>query len=376
VLYRERFNAIPLRDAMVGHVRQALFLLIGAVGFVLLISCANVANLLLARATRRAREFAIRAALGAARARLVREMLAEVLILSLAGGLLGLIAGYLGVRELLAISPVDIPRIGANGSALTLDWRVFAFMLFISLLTGLLVGLIPSMQASRADVGTLMKDSASQSGMGFRRSRGRSALVVTEMALALILLTAAGLLIRTFIAMRTTNRGFDEQNVLTVRMSLAGPQFESTAHVAELVRRAHQRLRHSRCRDIGQHLRASAGAERDDALHHSRPRSVDARPLQHRQNNPRSHSPHHNRHQRCCPYSLPISPLPVLSLPVAHTPPAYRVESLHAPPAPIKPSKTRHSLPAPALVRSALHQSRDTRSRPPLPRTCRGDPSE
>jgi len=242
VLYRERFTAIPLRDAMVGDVRQALFLLIGAVGFVLLISCANVANLLLARATRRGRELAIRAALGAARMRLVREMLAEVLILSVGGGLLGLLAGYLGVRQLLAISPVDIPRMGANGSALALDWRVFAFTLVVSLLTGILFGLIPALQASRADVSTLMKDSASQSGMGFRRSRGRSALVVTEMALALILLTASGLLIRTFIAMRTTNRGFDEQNVLTVRMSLAGPQFESTAHVAELVRRAHQRL--------------------------------------------------------------------------------------------------------------------------------------
>jgi putative ABC transport system permease protein len=243
LLYKERFTAIPLRDAMVGDVRQALFLLAGAVGFVLLISCANVANLLLARATRRAREFAIRAALGAGRARIVRELLAESLILSLGGGLLGLVAGYLGVRGLLAFSPIDIPRIGANGSALSLDWRVFTFTLLVSLFTAILFGLFPALQASRTDVGTLMKDSASQSGMGFRRGRARSALVVTEMALALVLLAAAGLLIRTFIAMRTTDRGFDEKNVLTVRMSLANPHFETTAHVAELVRRTHQRLR-------------------------------------------------------------------------------------------------------------------------------------
>ncbi len=242
LLYREQFTAIPLRDAIVGDVRQALFMLIGAVGFVLLISCANVANLLLARATRRAREFAIRAALGAPRARLVRELLAEGLLLSLAGGVLGLAAGYLGVRALLAVSPIDIPRIGANGSALALDWRVFTFTLLVSVFTGIVFALVPALHASRADVSTLMKDSASQSGMGFRRHYGRSALVVSEMALALILLAAAGLLIRTFIAMRTTDRGFDEQNVLTARMSLAGPQFETTAHVAELVRRAHRRL--------------------------------------------------------------------------------------------------------------------------------------
>ena len=237
-----------------------MFLLIGAVGFVLLISCANVANLLLARATRRAREFAIRAALGAARKRIVRELLAERLILSLAGGVLGLAAGYLGVRGLLAISPIDIPRIGANGAALALDWRVFAFTLLVSVLTGILFGFVPALHASRADVGTLMKDSASQSGMGFRRDYGRSALVVTEMALALVLLAAAGLLIRTFIAMRTVDRGFDEQNVLTVRMSLAGPQFETTAHVAELVRRTDRRLLTIPASRDRQHQRPSAGA--------------------------------------------------------------------------------------------------------------------
>ncbi|MBZ5726095.1 MAG: ABC transporter permease [Acidobacteriia bacterium] len=243
LLFQEQFTAIPLRDAMVGDVRQALFLLVGAVGLVLLISCANVANLLLARAARRAREIAIRTALGAARARIVRELLAESLVLSLAGGVLGMVAGYLGVRALLAASPVDIPRIGANGSALALDWRVFGFTLLVSILTSILFGLVPALHASRADAGTLMKDSASQSGMGFRRNRGRSALVIVEMALALVLLAGAGLLIRAFVAMRTANRGFDEQNVLTVRMSLAGPQFETTAHVAELIRKVERRLR-------------------------------------------------------------------------------------------------------------------------------------
>jgi predicted permease len=244
VLYRERFTAIPLRDAIVGDVRQALYLLFGAVGFVLLISCSNVANLLFARATRRAREFAIRAAFGAGRARTVRELLTEGFILSLCGGAVGLAAGYLGVRGLLAISPADLPRLGANGSALALDWRVFAFTLLLSLFTCLAFALLPALHASRPDIGTLMKDSGSQTGLGLRGNRSRSALVVTEIALALVLLVGGGLLIRTFVAMRTANRGFDEQNVLTVRMSLAAPQFDSTAHVEDLVGRVRQRLRH------------------------------------------------------------------------------------------------------------------------------------
>jgi len=243
LLFREEFTAIPLRDAMAGDVRQALYLLIGAVGFVLLICCANVANLLLARATRRAREIAIRAAMGASRRQIVRQLLAESLILSLGGGALGLSLGYLGVREILAASPVDIPRVGANGAAIALDWRVFLFTLLVSVLTAVLFGLFPALDASRADVSTLVKDSASQSGMGFRRGRGRSALVIAEVALALVLLAGAGLLIRTFVNQRTVSRGFDEQNVLTVEMSLAGPQFERTTQVAQLVRNAERRIR-------------------------------------------------------------------------------------------------------------------------------------
>jgi len=244
LLLDEGFTAIPLRDALVGDVRPALYLLTGAVGCVLLISCANVAHLLLARSTRRTREIAIRAALGAERPTIVRQLMTESMLLALGGGLLGLILGWVGVRELLAFSPGEIPRVGANGAAIALDGRVFLFTLAVSALTGLLFGLLPALSASRADLASLVKDSGSQSGMGFRRNIGRPALVVMEMALALILLAGAGLLIRTFTAQRAVNRGFDEQNVLTLEMSLGSSRFERTEAVAEMVRDARQRLRH------------------------------------------------------------------------------------------------------------------------------------
>ena len=244
MIHGEVFTAIPLRDAMVGDVRPALYLLAGAVGFVLLISCANVAHLLLARSTRRTREIAIRAALGAERSAIVRQLLTESMLLAIGGGLLGLIVGWVGVRELLAFSPGEIPRLGANGAAIALDARVFLFTLAVSALTGLLFGLLPALSASRADLASLVKDSASQSGMGFRRNLARPALVVVEMALALILLAGAGLLIRTFTAQRAINRGFDEQNVLTLEMSLGGSRFARTEAVAQMVRDAQERLRH------------------------------------------------------------------------------------------------------------------------------------
>jgi putative ABC transport system permease protein len=250
LLFRESFTAIPLRDAVVGDVRGPLYFLIGAVALVLLISCANVANLVLARATRRTREIAIRAALGAERRQIVRQLLAESALLAFAGGAVGIAAGYLGVRGLLGISPADIPRIGANGSAITVDWRVLLFTLAVSAFTGILFGLAPALKASRADVSSLVKDSASQSGMQLRRNLGvnlgvnlgRSALVIAETALALVLLAGAGLLIRSFVATREIYRGFEERNVLTVQMSLASSQFEKTDQVAQLVRGVEQRL--------------------------------------------------------------------------------------------------------------------------------------
>jgi predicted permease len=238
LLFLEGFTAIPLREAVVGDVRPALYLLTSAVGFVLLISCANVASLTLARAGRRTREIAIRAALGAQPKEIARALLAESVVISLFGGGLGLVLGYLGVRALLAVSPNDIPRLGANGSAIAMDWRVYLFTLAISLLTAILSGLTPALGASRNDGSSLIRGGACESGMGFKRNRGRSALVTIEMALALVLLTGAGFLIRTFVAARTVNRGFNERDVLTLEMPAASPELQETAQVAELVARA------------------------------------------------------------------------------------------------------------------------------------------
>jgi putative ABC transport system permease protein len=239
---KETATAEPLRDAIVGDVRPALLILFGAVAFVLLIACANVANLLLARATLRRREIAIRAALGAGRRRIIYQLLTESILLSLGGGALGLVLGYWGVRALLAMNPGNIPRIGENGAGVTLDWRVAAFTFGVSLLTGILFGLIPAFQASRADLSVTLKESGSRAGTGIRHNRARSILVVTEMALALVLLVGAALLIRTFVALRSVKPGFDAHSVLTMRMSLAGAHFEKTADVALLTREAERRV--------------------------------------------------------------------------------------------------------------------------------------
>jgi putative ABC transport system permease protein len=239
---KESATAVPLRETVVSNVRTALLILLGAVGFVLLIACANVANLLLARATLRKREIAIRSALGAGRRRIVYQLLTESVLLSLMGGVLGLVLGYAGVRGLLAINPVDIPRIGEHGAAVTLDWRVLVFTLLVALLTGILFGLIPAFSASRTDLSLTLKESSSRAGSGFRQNKARSILVVTEMALALILLVGAALLIRTFAMLRTVKPGFDAHNVLTMEMSLSGTRFEKTAGVAQAVRDVEQRV--------------------------------------------------------------------------------------------------------------------------------------
>ncbi len=236
------FSAVRLQDLIVSGIRSSLLMLLGAVSFVLLIACANVANLLLVRATARRREIVIRAALGAGRDRLIRQLLTESVLLFLMGGVLGLILGMVGVRALLSISPGNIPRIGLDASAVTLDWRVLLFTLGLSLVTGVLFGMIPALDASRADLSAMLNESGGRSGTSFRQNKARSLLVISETALALVLLVGAGLLIRTFVALRAVAPGFDSHNVLTLRMSLTGPRFQTTAGVAQLVRDSVQRL--------------------------------------------------------------------------------------------------------------------------------------
>src|SRR5207237_1344062 len=157
---------------------RSLLVLLGAVGLVLLIACANVANLLLVRATGRKREFAIRSALGAKRARIIRQLLTESVMLAVTGGALGLALGFLGVRALLAISPAGLPRVGEDGSAIGVDWRVLGFTLLVSLGTGILFGLFPAFSVSRTDLNSSLKESSSRAGTGIRHGRVRAGLVI------------------------------------------------------------------------------------------------------------------------------------------------------------------------------------------------------
>jgi putative ABC transport system permease protein len=239
---KEGFAVEPLRDSIVSDVRSSLFILLGAVSLVLLIACANVASLLLVRASGRKREFAIRVSMGATHGRIILQLLTESVLLALTGGLLGLILGYLGVRGLLALSPGDIPRIGENGASVGIDWRVLAFTVGISLLTGIIFGLFPAIGASRPDLNSTLKESSNRSGTGFRQSKVRSLLVVSEVSLAIVLLIGAALLIRTFVALRNVNPGFNSHNVLTMQMSLTGDRFQKTAGVAQLVRNGRERI--------------------------------------------------------------------------------------------------------------------------------------
>ncbi|HEV3484104.1 MAG TPA: FtsX-like permease family protein, partial [Vicinamibacterales bacterium] len=237
------FSVDPIRTVLVRNVRSSLLVLAGAVSFVLLIACANVANLLLVRATGRRREIAIRAAIGGSRGRIVRQLLTESVLLSVVGGALGLLLGIIGIRALLAVNTAGLPRVGEDGAFVGVDWRVLAFTFAVSVATGLLFGLLPAIQSARTDLTTTLKESSGRSGTGFRQNMARSILVVTEVALALVLLIGSALLIRTAIALNRVDPWFDASNVLTMRMSLTGPRFLTSGGVDQIVRDGVERLK-------------------------------------------------------------------------------------------------------------------------------------
>lgn len=212
---------IGLREQIVGDIRSSLLILLGAVGFVLLITCANIANLLIVRASERYREFSIRAALGASRLRLVRQLLTESVVLSFVSGILGLLFAGWGVSLLIARNPYYIPRMEEIG----IDYRVLVFVLGISLLTGLIFGLAPALSTLRGDLSERLKETGRSTTAGF--SGYQSLLVISEISLALILLIGAGLMARSFMHLITIDPGFKPENVLTMRVSLPKSKYPS-----------------------------------------------------------------------------------------------------------------------------------------------------
>ena len=238
----DKVDVVPMQQGMTGDVRPELLILFGAVGIVLLIACANVANLLLARALGRQREIAIRAAIGAGRARIVRQLLAESVLLALAGGAAGLALGSVGLRALLAITPGDLPRAQELAHLPALDPWVAGFTVMVSVISGVAFGLLPALHLSRPDLTTSLKESGSRSGTGLRHNRACGALVAAEVAMALVLLSGATLLIRSFIALHRVEPGFDPRNLLTMKVGMASPGNANAAAVDRLVRQTEDRL--------------------------------------------------------------------------------------------------------------------------------------
>jgi putative ABC transport system permease protein len=234
-----RFNrVVSLYDHLLGDSSRMLLLLFGAVMFVLLIACANVANLLLANAASRQKEMAIRFALGASRLRVMRQLLTESAMLALAGGALGLMLAVWGVALITKLLPPDFPRVQEIG----MDWRVLGFTLVASMFTGFLFGFAPALQVSKTDVQEAMKESGRGAMGSVRRSRLRHALIVAEVALSVVLLAGAGLLFRSFLRLQAVDAGFSSHQVLTARLSPSGPAFREDTAIIDFYEKVLERL--------------------------------------------------------------------------------------------------------------------------------------
>ncbi|MGH9906298.1 MAG: ABC transporter permease, partial [Pyrinomonadaceae bacterium] len=221
-----RFNrVVSLHKHLVGETATMLVLLLGAVTFVLLIACANVANLLLASAASRQKEMAIRTAMGASRWRVMRQLLTESTMLAFAGGVLGLLAALWGVALMIKLLPADFPRVAEIG----IDWRVLAFTLAVSAITGILFGLAPALQISKGDVQESLKETGRGTAGSVHQNRLRHLLIVGEVALSVVLLAGAGLLFRSFLQLQSVQPGFTAQQVLTLRLQPSGQQYQRNA---------------------------------------------------------------------------------------------------------------------------------------------------
>jgi putative ABC transport system permease protein len=234
-----RFNrVVSLHTHLVGETGGMLLLLFGAVTFVLLIACANVANLLLAGAASRQKEMAIRTALGASRWRVMQQLLTESTILALAGGAMGLLLAMWGVALMTKLLPQDFPRL----AEINMDWRVLGFTLGASLLTGILFGLAPALQTSRSDVQESLKESGRGASGSKRHNRLRNLLIAGEVALSVVLLVGAGLMFRSFLQLQSVNTGFTPQQVLTVRLTPSGPHYGRDADYMAFYSQVMQRI--------------------------------------------------------------------------------------------------------------------------------------
>jgi putative ABC transport system permease protein len=240
--FNKNFSAevLPLREQFFGNVRRPLWLMLGAVGFVLLIACANVANLLLSLATTREKEIAVRAALGARRGRIVRQLRTERILLALFGSALGLFFAWLGIKALIAISPQDLLSLQSVG----LNVTVLFWTLGVSLLTGIIFGLAPAFHISRLNLNDSLKEGGkSEAGQASGSRRLRNALVVSEIALAVVLLASAGLLIRSFLHLQQVDRGVQTDNILTMVVRLSDAKYRDDPQVIGFFNQALEKVR-------------------------------------------------------------------------------------------------------------------------------------